>query len=237
MINGRITKEIRNKIMNTSRPSTVGKIKTGMKNEKGYPISLDYFVATSDTKIALEMFKEVIGDKPKEMLITFESNKISEVCIEQIVYDKNGKRLAYGDGTNFMIYDELQKKHIERQMTGAELKAKFGVEYAVELLVIFKLVKLPELFGLWEYRTKAVKSTITQITEVFDKTLEYCNKNDLDFTKVLFQLNVKKHKSFNLSNTQYPVVSLVPLFVGDSNNIKLLNNNKPLELSKWLQSK
>jgi len=58
--------------------------------------------------------------------------------------------------------------------------------------------------------------------EVFDKTLEYCNKNDLDFTKVLFQLNVKKHKSFNLSNTQYPVVSLVPLFVGDSNNIKLL---------------
>jgi hypothetical protein len=29
------------------------------------------------------------------------------------------------------------------------------------------------------------------------------------------------------------VVSLVPLFVGDSNNIKLLNNNKPLELSKW----
>ena len=66
MINGRITKEIRNKIMNTSRPSTVGKIKIGelveRKRSDGskytMPISNDYFIAKSDNLTYVEMYND-----------------------------------------------------------------------------------------------------------------------------------------------------------------------------------
>jgi len=86
MINGRITKEIRNKIMNTSRPSTVGKIKIGelveRKRSDGskytMPTSHDYFIAKSKVPIYEKMYNEIIG-KTSNLTITFESDKIINI--------------------------------------------------------------------------------------------------------------------------------------------------------------
>lgn len=247
MINGRITKEIRNKIMNTSRPSTVGKIKIGelveRKRSDGskytMPISNDYFIAKSDNLTYVEMYNDIIG-KTSNLTINFESDKLNECCFERIVYrDGSGKNIAYGDGEIFNVWSKLEKKYIQTNISAIDLKKQLNLDGKVEFTLIFKIMELQGFFGLWEFNSRGVQTSIKNITDVFDKMVLFAFDNDIEFTKIPFHLSVKKHTSNNLSNSSYPVVSLVPLFVPETNNNYLLNNNKKntLELSKWLQSK
>jgi hypothetical protein len=240
MINGRITKEIRNKIMNTSRPSTVGKIKIGelveRKRSDGskytMPISHDYFIAKSDNQTFVNMYNELVG-KTSDLTITFESDKLNEVCFERIVYrDGSGKNIAYGDGDTFNVWSKLEKKYIQTNISEVDLKKQLNLDGKVEFTLIFKIMELQGFFGLWEFNSKGVQTSIKNITDVFDKMVQYSFDNDIEFSKIPFFLSVKKHTSNNLSNSSYPVVSLVPLFVPEANNYKLLNNNKPLELQQ-----
>jgi len=245
MINGRITKEIRQKIMNTSRPSTVGKIKIGelveRKRSDGskytMPISNDFFIAKSENLTYVEMYNDLIG-KTSNLTITFESDKLNECCFERIVYrDGSGKNIAYGDGEIFNVWSKLEKKYIQTNISAIDLKKQLNLDGKVEFTLIFKIMELQGFFGLWEFNSRGVQTSIKNITDVFDKMVLFAFDNDIEFTKIPFHLSVKKHTSNNLSNSSYPVVSLVPLFVPETNNNLRLMNNKPLELSKWLQSK
>jgi hypothetical protein len=240
MINGRITKEIRNKIMNTSRPSTVGKIKIGelveRKRSDGskytMPISNDYFIAKSENLTYVEMYNDLIG-KTSNLTITFESDKLNDCCFERIVYrDNAGKNIAYGDGEIFNIWSKLEKKYIQTNISAIDLKKQLNLDGKVEFTLIFKIMELQGFFGLWEFNSRGVQTSIKNITDVFDKMVLFAFDNDIEFTKIPFHLSVKKHTSNNLSNSSYPVVSLVPLFVPETNNNLRLMNNKPLELSK-----
>jgi hypothetical protein len=241
MINGRITKEIRNKIINTSRPSTVGKIKIGETTTRTksdgvttyqIPKALDYFIAKSENLTYVEMYNDLIG-KTSNLTITFESDKLNECCFERIVYrDGSGKNIAYGDGEIFNVWSKLEKKYIQTNISAIDLKKQLNLDGKVEFTLIFKIMELQGFFGLWEFNSRGVQTSIKNITDVFDKMVLFAFDNDIEFTKIPFHLSVKKHTSNNLSNSSYPVVSLVPLFVPETNNNFKLANNKPLELSK-----
>ena len=112
------------------------------------------------------------------------------------------------------------------------IKGKLNLDGKVEFTLIFKIMELQGFFGLWEFNSRGVQTSIKNITDVFDKMVLFAFDNDIEFTKIPFHLSVKKHTSNNLSNSSYPVVSLVPLFVPETNNNFRLANNKPLELSK-----
>lgn len=80
----------------------IGRIKVGMKTERGLPTSLDYFRATG--KFATH-FASLVGDKPTELHIAFVSNNLSEVCNEQFEAWDKGKRLGWGDGSTFTVWN------------------------------------------------------------------------------------------------------------------------------------
>ena len=151
MINGRITKEIRNKIMNTSRPSTVGKIKIGETTTRTkrdgvttyqIPKALDYFIAKSENLTYVEMYNDLIG-KTSNLTITFESDKLNEVCFERLVYrDGAGKNIAYGDGEIFNVWSKLEKKYIQTNISAIDLKKQLNLDGKVEFTLIFKIMEL-----------------------------------------------------------------------------------------------
>ena len=57
----------------------LGRVACGEKSEKGYPRSLDYFVASG--KYA-ELFKSAYGDKPSTIQIVF-PNDDAELCCKE----------------------------------------------------------------------------------------------------------------------------------------------------------
>lgn len=64
-----IRKDIRPRITSDMR----GKITTGMKSEKGYPMSLDYFNISDFPELIA-----VYGEKPKRIAVTFPSNALED---------------------------------------------------------------------------------------------------------------------------------------------------------------
>lgn len=54
--------------------AVLGMIKIGMKNDKGYPVSLDHFLCKSDIKKYEQKFQEVMGEKPNVIEICFASD-------------------------------------------------------------------------------------------------------------------------------------------------------------------
>lgn len=222
-----VTKKINNKY------PTVGKIKVGMRDtEKGNPISLDYFRADcGQNKAYEELFKKAHGEKPSSIPIVFLSDD-STACRHYLTLrDKAGKALAEGDGLNFRVavfdkelkiskwvdapeevilseYDTIEA-FMEAQVAKAGVD-KYGkpMKWKEELCLRFLLPKVSELglLGVWEFRTKAVESSIPQIVGYFDTI-----KEGAGTVKMLpFDLRVRKVKSDKSGSPQsYVVVDMV----------------------------
>ena len=85
----------------------VGKVKIGMKNQNGYPMSLDYFVFQTKYGVLNDFISEKYGDKPKEIDITFFSNEDSMSCSHHYVLrDKGGNVVSKGDGYKFVTHQK-----------------------------------------------------------------------------------------------------------------------------------
>lgn len=98
-MNGRIKRNVAEERL--SFP-IIGKIKVGIKTEKGYPKGVDYFVPSGKYS---ELFKRVYGDKPNTIQIVFISDDAKEACIERYEYrDDKGKLIAFGDGEIFNVW-------------------------------------------------------------------------------------------------------------------------------------
>lgn len=239
----RIVEEIKSKLIINQRPSNVGKIKIGEKSEKGYPRSLDYFICKSENENYIDMFNEVFGYKPNTLKIKFDNIDAGKVCFEQIVFRNTaGKKVAYGDGATFYEYDLNSRKwNVSLNADGYcnksfDLRNKYKVEPKIELVLIFKLVELEKFgfFGNWVFETKGMQTSISSITTTFDNMVNIANSQNIDFREFEFDLNVKKHTSNNISNSSYPIVSLVANFYdkikNNTNNNLLLNNNNNFKL-------
>lgn len=204
---GRIKREV----VAEPLPPRLGKIKVGIKSDSGYPMSVDYFVATG--KYA-PLFRAVYGEKPQSILIYFPSDDAELVCREEYVYrDDKGKKIASGDGETFTIWSDKSMNRITVTidkfpdiMERIEKKYKSKTGWQVTLTLNFVCPLVNKIYGVWEFQTKGAMSSIPQIRDCFDSMLA---KNG-HISGVLCDLNVAFAKSDSPRNSRFPVVSLVP---------------------------
>lgn len=194
----------------------VGFIKVGMKNAKGYPQSVDYFIPTG--KYA-ELFRQAYGEKPQTIQVVFPDDDPEKVCNEMYEYrDDEGRRIAYGDGETFQVwngknYEELSVADYPHLMDGVAKKypnkavrsGKDGWQITLTLTFIVPLVR--GVAGVWQFITKGTASTIPNIRDTFDAMLA-----DRGFVKgIIWDMNVQFAVSQKPGDrSRYPVVSIVP---------------------------
>ena len=207
----------------------IGRIKCGMKSEKGYPMSVDYFVPSGSYA---PLFTQAYGEKPSTIQIVFPSDDAELVCREEyILRDNAGKLVSSGDGLNFRTWSEKQKKYIdvttEEQPNLMEMLSKhYGQEWKVTLTLNFILPLVRGVMGCWQFVTKGSASTIPQVRDTFDTMLEQNGK----VAGVIFDLNVKMAKSQKPNDaSRYPVVSLVPN-ESEQNLLAVKKARKPIAL-------
>lgn len=195
----------------------VGQIKIGMKNAKGYPQSVDYFIPTG--KYA-GLFSQAYGEKPQTIQIVFPDDDPAKVCNERYEYrDDDGRLIAAGDGETFQVWDgkkyeplttkeypnlmlSIAKRYPNRK---SKQDGHDGWEITLTLNFIVPLVR--GVAGVWQFSTKGTASTIPQIRETFDGMLE-----ERGFCKgIIFDLNVQFATTQKPGDkSRFPVVSLVP---------------------------
>jgi hypothetical protein len=189
----------------------LGKVKIGMKNEKGFPMSLDYFICDSTYK---KYFLDAYGEKPSTIQIAFISNDFKDSCFERYeCRDKDGRMVGYGDGEEMYLYNPKSKKY---ELTDDREAMKNAGKWEILLTLKFVIPKIRGLFGLFSFTTKGNKSSLPQIRQTFDYVLEHAGT----VINIPFDLVVKKVKSQKPGEKSvFPVVSLVPNLSKDNMEI------------------
>lgn len=207
----------------------VGRVKCGMKSDRGFPMSCDYFVPSGNYA---PLFTQAYGEKPTTIQIVFPSDDPELVCREEyILRDNAGKLVSSGDGVNFRTWSEKQKKYIdvttEEQPNLMEmLSSHYKQEWKVTLTLNFILPLVRGVMGCWQFQTKGSASTIPQVRDTFDAMLSRNGR----VAGVIFDLNVKMAKSNKPGDSsRYPVVSLVPN-ESEANLRAVKNASKPIAL-------
>ena len=187
----------------------VGLIKIGKKSEKGYPQSIDYFLASG--KYA-SLFHNAYGEKPNNIQLVFLSDNASEVCEEVYqIRDKEGKLYAYGDGVIFEVwngqkYQTLGVDEYPNIMKSVEGRCNGSKGWEIVLTLKFILPLVQGIAGYWQFTTKGKESTIPNIRDSFDAMI----KNNGFVKGVIFDLTVEFAKSQKPNTkSRYPVVSLI----------------------------
>lgn len=201
----------------------IGKIKCGKKSEKGYPMALDYFLATGKYE---RYFQEAYGEKPNTLQVVFMEDRPELVCDERLeLRDSAGALVAHGDGLDFKVFDQKSELYKDYSIEDhPEMLEKLGEKHKTEwrsrLTLRFLLPKIGGIIGHWEFSTGGDKSTIPEIIAVFDAVIE-----QRGFIRgVIFDLNITMHKS-NKPNSKkrFPVVSLVPNHSRE--NLEIITNH------------
>lgn len=186
----------------------IGKIKCGMKSDRGLPMSVDYFIATD--KYA-GLFNQAYGEKPQTIRIVFPSDDAEQVCKEEYEYrDDAGKVIATGDGETFKVWNG--EKYVAycidqypdiMEWVKENFASKMG--WKVTLTLNFIIPEVRGVMGCWQYQTKGSASSIPGVRDAFDAVLETNGK----VKGVVFDLSVKFAKSQKPGqNNRFPVVSL-----------------------------
>lgn len=193
----------------------IGKIKTGDKSAKGYPISLDYFRATGNFA---NQFTALFGDKPNTLQIAFISDDLDEVCNERFECWDKGKRYGWGDGETFTVWvpnvgpDGKDSGKYESGLSSKDAKVR-ALKWDRTLTLRFVLIKMRGILGYWTYQTKAKEVTIPGIIKSFDLVREKAG-TIIGFP---FNLQVEKVKSYSPGEARnYPIVKLIPNFTEEA---------------------
>ena len=209
----------------------VGHVKCGMKSDKGYPMSTDYFIPDGNYA---PLFTQAYGEKPSTIQIVFPSDDAELVCREEYVLrDGQGKLVATGDGETFKTWSEKAKKYIivtttEQPDIMAMLEKHYKQEWKITLTLVFILPLVRGVMGCWQFQTKGSASTIPQVRDAFDAMLETNGKA----AGVIFDLSVKMHVSQKPNEkSRYPVVTLVAN-ESKENLLKVKEAKEPIALSE-----
>lgn len=212
----------------------IGFIKTGKKNERGLPVSVDYFIPKGKYE---GLFTKAYGDKPSTIQIVFPDDAPELVCIERYEYrDNDGRLYAKGDGANFdvwdgKVYQKLNVVEYPNLMNSVQQRCpnkksqRTGDGWEIVLTLNFIIPLVRGVAGYWSFTTKGEASTIPQVRDLFDEVM-----NQKGHVKgIIFDLSVQFATS-QKPNTQsrYPVVSLVPNESEDNlekfKNLKMLSD-------------
>lgn len=190
----------------------IGRLHVGMKSDKGYPMSIDWFRATG--KYAA-LFAKALGEKPSTIQIVFPSDDAGKVCNERYEYrDDKGALVARGDGQVFDIWDGgkyapysvEQYPDIMRQITAKNPTKRGDDNWDVVLTLRFVVPAVRGVVGVWQFSTKGRASSVRNIRESFDGVQRMRGT----VTGTVFDLSVQFAKSNKPGvNSRYPVVSLV----------------------------
>lgn len=194
----------------------VGFIKIGMKNERGLPQSVDYFIPVG--KYA-NLFTQAYGEKPQTIQIVFPDDDPEKVCNERYEYrDDEGRLIAEGNGEVFKVwdgqkYEQLTIEQYPNLMAGISKRypnraVKKGLDgWKVTLTLTFIVPLVRGIAGVWQFTTNGSASTIPAIRETFDGML-----SERGFCKgIIFDLNVQYATTQKPGDkSRFPVVSLVP---------------------------
>lgn len=193
----------------------IGRIKVGMKTDRGLPTSLDYFRASGDFA---NRFTNLFGEKPTELKVAFVSNNIEEVCNERFEAWDKGKRLGWGDGTTFTVWDASAGKdgkggYIEGLLANDPRVVAIRKFFARTLTLRFVLLEMTGILGYWTFQSKAKETTIPSIVKAFDMVMARSGS----IVGFPFSLMVKKVQSYSPGAARnYPIVQLVPNFTEET---------------------
>lgn len=190
----------------------VGRLHVGMKSDKGYPMSIDWFRATGKYSA---LFVKALGEKPSTIQIVFPSDDAGKVCNERYEYrDDKGALVARGDGRTFEIWDG--KKYVPYSVDAypdimdqiaKNNPTKRGAEnWDIVLTLRFIVPAVRGIVGVWQFSTKGKASSVRNIRESFDGVRMMRGT----VTQTVFDLSVQFAKSNKPGDSsRYPVVSLV----------------------------
>ena len=209
---------------------TIGKVRCGKLSDRGFPQSLDYFVATGKYE---SLFNEAYGEKPSTIQIVFPSDDPNLVCREEYEFRDNGGNLvASGDGETFKVWSDKTKTYTDLStkdypdLMDMVSKKYPKCEWKVILTLTFIIPKVRGIMGLWQFSTKGSASSVPQVRDAFDAVLE----NNGKVSGVIFDLSVKIHKSNKPGDSsKYPVVTLCAN-ESKSNLEMLRESRKPIML-------
>lgn len=211
----------------------IGRLSIGIKvptnNGGERPSSLDYFrLRNADPKVE-EAFKEVYGDKPDRLLVSFFQSDAEKVCNQRYEIRVGRRKFAWGDGVNFVFWDSASKKMVQAEARSDEetvqvmnriqelakqaAKAK-GVgasDWSQRLTMRLWLPEVP-FVGEFLFDTKGEASSIKNLVTSFDTVIAAAGT----VQRVPFELTVKMHDSDSMQTTRYPVVDLKPMLDGTS---------------------
>lgn len=213
----------------------VGFIKIGMKNERGLPQSVDYFIPVG--KYA-NLFTQAYGEKPQTIQIVFPDDDPEKVCNERYEYrDDDGRLIAEGNGEVFKVwdgqkYEQLTIEQYPNLMAGISKRypnraVKKGLDgWKITLTLTFIVPLVRGIAGVWQYTTNGSASTIPAIRETFDGML-----SERGFVRgIVFDLNIQFATTQKPGDkSRFPVVSLVPN-ESEENIKKLKDAFKPIKL-------
>ena len=190
----------------------VGRLHVGMKSDKGYPMSIDWFRATG--KYAA-LFAKALGEKPSTIQIVFPSDDAGKVCNERYEYrDDKGALVARGDGQVFEVWDGRgyvpymvdQYPDIMRQITAKNPTKRGDDNWDVVLTLRFIVPAIRGVVGVWVLNTKGRASSVKNLRDSFDSVQAMRGT----VTTSVFDLSVHFHKSNKPNqNSRYPVLELV----------------------------
>ena len=216
----------------------VGFVKIGMKNERGLPQSVDYFIPVG--KYA-GLFTQAYGERPQTIQIVFPDDDPEKVCNERFEYrDDEGRLIAEGNGELFKVWDgskyeeltieqypNLMQSIAKRYPNRAVKNGGDGWKITLTLNFIVPLVR--GVAGVWQFTTNGSASTIPAIRETFDGMLA-----ERGFCKgIIFDLNVQFATTQKPGDkSRFPVVSLVP----NESDDNVLKVKKAFEPNKRIEN-
>ena len=196
----------------------IGNIRIGEKvahksGGKDYPVSLDYFKATGNYAAK---FNARFGDKPTKIPICFPSENVVDVCHERFEAWDGGKRLGFGDGITFQVFDNVKKdyvtivvpENIDDPKTPVDPRL-LAIRPKMKRLLTLRFI-IPEIdgvYGTWRFDTAATKTSIDAITSIFDFVRSQAGR----IAMIPFDLTVTMHESHTpLETKRFPIVQLIP---------------------------
>ena len=190
----------------------IGRLHIGMKSDKGYPMSIDWFRATG--KYA-GLFHQSCGDKPNTIQIIFPSDNAEIVCNERYEYrDDKGALVARGDGKNFEVwngkiyapYSIVDFPDIMQQIAAKNPTKRGADNWDVALTLRFIIPAVRGVVGLFSLTTKGAASSIKNVRDSFD-SVQMMRQT---VTTSVFDLSVHFHKSNKPGeSSRYPVLELI----------------------------
>lgn len=193
----------------------IGRLHIGIKSDRGFPQSIDYFRPTG--KYA-ELFTMALGEKPNTISIIFPDDNPEKVCNQRFEYrDNSGALVARGDGETFEIWngkkyvsysvneypnivEQVSKNYPKRPRSEGDN----GWDIALTLRFIVPAVR--GVVGVWSLSTKGAASSIKNICNSFDgvQAMRGTVRNSVFDLSVAFAKSNKPGQ-----NSRYPVLSLV----------------------------